>query len=352
MFPELVKEFENETYKSDFEIEMEKNPYSDLTNYFTYEIELPYGHLEYEYLYSIGDEEKKPIPDKDHEGIEVSQYPEDIISAEEQKLLDMQEEEDIKRREKEQKTAHKLELEKRTKEAEERHRQMQIQEENSFKLDIYWKAMDLNFHSSLEDANAALSIFSLFYETITDYFTFYAGLQKQFYKEEENRFITLQSFMHFLKLFGIATTKDEINLYFQQLNTLIIPPVDNTLNIKNGLNFAQFLEAILRIIDSKAKSSDQPDNEENYRDLLQQTFQDATMSIKRKSMEDKLIVKLYTEESQMCFYDKFGLLGAIFQNRSLTNNSIHLGLPFDEFALIMSQAGKVVVLSTFRHRTK
>ena len=181
----------------------------------------------------------------------------------------------------------------------------------------------------------------VYYDTITDYFSFYASLQPQFYTFKENEFITLQSFMHFLKLFGIAATKDEINLYFQQLNTLIIPPVDNTLNIKNGLNFAQFLESILRITDIKAKSNDQPDHEENYRLMLQQIFQDATMAIKRKSEEDELIVQLYTPESQQLFYDKYGLLGAIFQNQSMTNNSIHLGLQFNEFAHILAQAGRL-----------
>lgn len=352
MFPELLDEFKNSNYHPDFEVKMDRSLYHDGSNYYTYEIELPYGNLDYEYYYSIGDDEKKVIPEVDHQGIKIIQYPDEIVSAEEQKQLDMIEEEDIKRREKEQKNAHKLALEKRAKEAAERQQQMLLQEQNSLKLDVYWKEMDLNFHSSLEDANAALSIFSLYYDTITDYFSFYASLQPQFYTFKENEFITLQSFMHFLKLFGIATTKDEINLYFQQLNTLIIPPVDNTLNIKNGLNFAQFLEAILRITDIKAKSTDQPDHEENYRLMLQQIFQDATMAIKRKSEEDELIVQLYTPESQQLFYDKYGLLGALFQNQSMTNNSIHLGLQFNEFMHVLIQAGKLSRLTSLRNRSE
>ena len=339
MFPELRDEFKDSDYKPEFEVQLEESLFHDQTNYFTYDFDIPYGYLEYEYLYTIGDEEKKPIPEKDYEGVKVIQVPDEIVSEEEQKHLDMLEEEDIKKREKEQKIAHKNALEKRSKEAMERQEQILLQERNSLKLDKYWRAMDLNFHSTLEDANTALSIFSLYFDTITDYFSFYASLQPQFYTFKENEFITLQSFMHFLKLFCIATTKEEINLYVQQLNTLIIQPFEDTLNIKNGLNFAQFLEAILRINKIKSESTDQPENEEGYRLMLQQTFQDATMTIKRKSEEDELFAELCTPDSQQIFHDKYGLLAAIFSNRSLPVNTISIGLPFDEFFLILSQAG-------------
>lgn len=304
------------------------------------DIEIPYGDVVYEYFYTLGeDEEKKPIPDKESEGITITQIPSDVVSADRQRELDIEEEEDIKKKEKEQKTAHKQAMEKKKEEALERQQQMLLQEQNSLKLDIYWKAMDLNFHQSLEDANAALSIFSLYYETITDYFSFYASLQYQFYKLKENEFITLHSFMHFLKLFGIATTKDEIRIYFQQLDSLIIPPPENVLNIKNGLNFAQFLEAILRIVDIKARNSDQPDNEEVYRLMLQQIFQDATMSIQRKSEEDILVAELYTDKSQELFHENYGLLGGIFQQKAVNKSGIGLGLSFEDFYAILEEAG-------------
>jgi hypothetical protein len=341
MYPELKEEFKDRNFEEEFEIEMEMLPYHDNTNYFMSDIELPYGDVTYEYLYRIGEEEeKKQIPDKDSEGVIYTQMPGDLISVDKQRELDIEEEEDIKKKEKEQKTSHKQAMEKKKEEALDRQQQMLLQEQNSLKLDIYWKAMDLNFHQSLEDANAALSIFSLYYETITDYFSFYASLQYQFYKLKENEFVTLHSFMHFLKLFGIATTKDEIRIYFQQLDSLIIPPPENVLNIKNGLNFAQFLEAVLRIVDIKARNSDQPDNEEVYRLMLQQIFQDATMSIQRKSEEDMLVAELYTDKSQELFHENYGLLGGIYQQKAVNKSGIGLGLSFDDLYGILEEAGK------------
>jgi hypothetical protein len=341
MFPELFEEFKDRNYQEEFEVEMECLPYHDGTNYFVYDFDTPYGDVSYEYFYTVGEEEeKKAIPDKDHEGISMTQTPTDIVSAEKQRELDQIEEEEIKKREKEQKNAHKMAMEKKKEEALEKQQQMLLQEQNSLKLDIYWKKMDLNFHQSLEDANAALSILSLYYDTITDYFSFYASLQYQFYKMKENEFITLHSFMHFLKLFGIATTKDEIRLYFQQLESLIVPPPENVLNIKNGLNFAQFLEAILRIVDIQARNSEQNENEELYRLMLQEIFQDATMNIQRKSSEDPLVAELYTDKSQELFHENYGLLGGIYHQKAVNKSGIGLGLGFEDFYAILEDAGK------------
>jgi hypothetical protein len=352
IFPELLEEFKEEEPVQEFEIEMETHPYHDGTNYFMADFELPYGDDTLEYFYTIGgEEEKKFVAEKDIGTATIHKSPSDIVSAAKQKELDEKEEEEIKKREKEQKNAHKLAMEKKKEEALERQQQMLLQEQNSLKLDIYWKAMDLNFLKSLEDANAALSILSLFYDTISDYFSFYASLQYQFYKLKENEFITLHSFMHFLKLFGIATTKDEIRFYFQKLDTLIIPPPENVLNIKNGLNFAQFLEAILRIVQIKAENSEQPENDETFRLILQQIFggysgsfgqpgvQGATMAIKRKSEEDELFVALYSPESQQLFNENYGLLGAIYQQKAVNKSGIGLGLGYEDFYLILEDAG-------------
>lgn len=51
MFPELLEEFKNSNYPPDLEVKMDRSLYHDGTNYFTYEIELPYGNLDYDYYY-------------------------------------------------------------------------------------------------------------------------------------------------------------------------------------------------------------------------------------------------------------------------------------------------------------
>lgn len=59
------------------------------------------------------------------------------------------------------------------------------------KLDVYWRVMNLGFHHNNEDANASLAILSLYLDTLTDYFSFYAALQPQFYSMKENEMICL-----------------------------------------------------------------------------------------------------------------------------------------------------------------
>jgi len=346
MYPELFEEFKDMNYPDELEYEMDEIIKENGAKQFQWDFELPYGDVTYEYFYTLGDdeEEKKAIDEKDTQGIHVSQSPSDIISAEKQRELDLIEEEEIKKQEKKQKEKHKADMESKKNEALERQEQMLTQQENSLKLDIYWKVMDLTFHQNVEDAGAALNIFSLYYDTISEYFGFYASLQYQFYNLKENEFITLHSFMHFLKLFGIADTKEKIKLYFDQLTTLIIPPLENILNIKNGLNFAQFLEAILRIIDFKAKNSGDSDNEEEYRMLLEQTFQDGTINVKNKSAEDPLLMELYTVKSQQLFHENYGLLGCIFDQKSVTNTDIGFGMSFEDFYSALEEAGMLSLL--------
>jgi len=67
--------------------------------------------------------------------------------------------------------------------------------------------------------------------------------------KDENKMITLSSFVHFMKLMGIAGSRDEVTNASDAMKEIdgINLPFGDTLNILNGLNYAQFLEAILRI---------------------------------------------------------------------------------------------------------
>lgn len=61
--------------------------------------------------------------------------------------------------------------------------------------------------------------------------------------------IVLQGFFHFLKLMKLASSTQEVIKMFNTLQEIdgITMPIEDTLNIKNGMNYSQFLEAILRI---------------------------------------------------------------------------------------------------------
>ena len=71
--------------------------------------------------------------------------------------------------------------------------------------------------------------------------------------------ITLQEFTHFMKLMDMARSKEEVSTVaaesMGEIDGVEIPFSD-TLNIMNGINYAQFLESILRIAYYKTKTSD------------------------------------------------------------------------------------------------
>ena len=91
--------------------------------------------------------------------------------------------------------------------------------------------------------------------------------------------IVLQGFFHFLKLMNLANSPREIVEMFQTLQLIdgIVLPVEDTLNIKNGMNYAQFLEALLRIAYIKAE-----ENNTTFKMALEKIFQNANIDISKR----------------------------------------------------------------------
>lgn len=59
--------------------------------------------------------------------------------------------------------------------------------------------------------------------------------------------MSIQGFVHFLKVMRLANSREEALRICEALHELIHVPLTDTLNIKNGLNYALFLESIIRI---------------------------------------------------------------------------------------------------------
>ena len=137
-----------------------------------------------------------------------------------------------------------------------------MQEQNSAKLKIYFRAMNLSFHKEEEDFNASMSFLSIYHLELHENFTFYSKQFSQVYEHRsENEMIVLQGFFHFLKLMKLAThSRDVKHLFENTLNEIdgVSIPLEETLNIKNGLNYAQFLEAILRIAYNRSSNHEIP----------------------------------------------------------------------------------------------
>ena len=59
--------------------------------------------------------------------------------------------------------------------------------------------------------------------------------------------LNLQCFLHFLKVMNLAHNRQEVMRLCESLHEIIHLPIADTLNVKNGLNYALFLESLIRI---------------------------------------------------------------------------------------------------------
>ena len=100
-----------------------------------------------------------------------------------------------------------------------------------------------------------MSFLSIYHEELEANFQYYStAFAKRVYQHHVNSQIVLQGFFHFLKIANLAkSTQDVVDLQkgISQIEG-VRHPIEDTLNLKNGLNYAQFLEAILRIAFIKA----------------------------------------------------------------------------------------------------
>ena len=141
--------------------------------------------------------------------------------------------------------------------------------------------MNLGFHTGEDDFNASMSVLSIYHQDLMDNFKFYSKLQEQKFRKEENTMITLQGFLHFMKVMDLAKTKDEASQVTECMHEIdgVTTPFTDTLNIYNGLNYAQFLEAILRIAYYKKETSDQAGVPDGFKNTLEEMFANADLDI-------------------------------------------------------------------------
>lgn len=153
---------------------------------------------------------------------------------------------------------------------EEKQEAIKKQEANSQELKVYFRAMNLSLHKHEEDFNASMSILSIYHQELHEHFSYYAQPFDSGYKSPINDLIPLQGLLNFSKVLKLAESAGQMAKYFKEtlcqiegVNT----PLDDTLNIKNGLNYAQFLEAILRICMSKSEEQKVP-----FKKILEELF--------------------------------------------------------------------------------
>lgn len=138
--------------------------------------------------------------------------------------------------------------------------------------------------------------------------------------------MTLQGLLHFFKIMNLAHSRQEFMRLSESLHEIVHLPLSDTLNVKNGLNYALFLEAIIRVAYYKLEDSDQANNEGGYKNILDQIFSEGNIELKRRMMDDRLLSELYSTDNCKVFYEHYTLLAAIFTTKGMLHLETFLEL--------------------------
>ena len=122
------------------------------------------------------------------------------------------------------------------------------------KLGEVWKNINHSCVTTEDEQRECIYLFSMHYETLFPVYQAYARHVPPIFSNRENDYILLQHFFHFVKEYAFGcSTMDEYYSLLASLSPLIETKVVDSLNIYNGMNFASFIEAILRIAHYKSR---------------------------------------------------------------------------------------------------
>lgn len=110
------------------------------------------------------------------------------------------------------------------------------------------------------------------------------------------------------------------------LHEIIHPPIQDTLNVKNGLNYAHFLESIIRIAYYRVDDNGLSNNPDGYKNVLDQVFSEGNIELKRRMMDDRMLSELYSTDNCRVFYEHYSLLAAIFTAKGMLHLETFLEL--------------------------
>ena len=128
----------------------------------------------------------------------------------------------------------------------------------------------------------------------------------------------------------------------EALHEIIHLPLTDTLNVKNGLNYSLFLESIIRIAYYKLQDSEYEGQEDGYRNMIEQIFNEGNIELKKRMMDDRLLSELYSTDNCKVFYEHFSLLAAIFSSKGMLHLETFLELQKEEFMNILIESGILI----------
>ena len=148
--------------------------------------------------------------------------------------------------------------------------------------------------------------------------------------------MSLQGFTHFLKVMRLAATRDEALRAYEALHELVRLPLQDTLNIKNGINYAMFLEAIIRIAYHRLEEAG---IDQDYKSVLEQMFNEGNIELKKRMMDERLLSELYSHDNAKVFYEHSTLLSAVFSAKARLNQENFLEMSKEEYMQFLTESG-------------
>ena len=126
----------------------------------------------------------------------------------------------------------------------------------------------------------------------------------------------LQSWLHFMKLMKLAKSRDEALRVLESMHNIIRTPIQDTLEIRNGLTYSAFLEGIIRTAYYRLDDQGLQEQDGALKDILEEMFNEGNIELKKRMMEDRLVSELYSHDNCKIFYQHNLLLTSIFEQKA------------------------------------
>ena len=113
--------------------------------------------------------------------------------------------------------------------------------------------------------------------------------------------------------------------------------------MNNSLNYAQFLEALLRIAYYKKDTGDRKGSPDGFKDTLESMFADVELDIKKKIKSDSILGTMYELSNSGFFAQNFDLLGGIFSEKAIMRPNHHFEMPKTDFIHLLKECGLLII---------
>jgi hypothetical protein len=143
-----------------------------------------------------------------------------------------------------------------------------------------------------------------------------------------------------MKVMQLADSKDDLSATVDCMMEIdgVKTPFADTLNMENGLQYSQFLEAILRIAYyKKNENSEQAGNVDGFKNTLEAIFAETELDLKKRQKLDPVLEKVVQLSHNGYWSSKYFLLAGIFETKGMLKGD-HLELAKQDFIALFNEA--------------